>query len=469
MSSPSSHPVAAGETLSRIAKHYGKTLEELVEINQLKDPNKLAIGQVIQLEKPSEEDDVDTSVQVMFMDKLRHPIEGIKAMLKFDGKTQELVSATNGLLPLINTETVTSTVEVWVQNAQANWRKIGETISGESQQWLNMISPGIKFTADLLPHDQEAAKSKPFSPTNNKTATSTKNSTGKAIKDGHSVNQKTSSKNYNTIELSVDIPQDLMEYFKGYKDEPITEDDWEQARKLLDCDVNVLKAFAKVESGGRNAYWQLKKDGNVYVPAILYERHYFHRLTNGTHDKTDPDVSWKVGYLSKKHKDTSLMGMSNAQVHETLKDKKQREYTHDNRVDEDDVYSSYASAYLRLLKAYRLDKNAALKSCSWGKFQIMGENFALCDATSVASFVKTMCSGEQGQIKLLVGFIQNKPSVSIKDKSEKVIGHKKSLHQAVKDKDWHMIAYNYNGPNYAADGYHTKLEAAYEQYKKAST
>lgn len=79
-----------------------------------------------------------------------------------------------------------------------------------------------------------------------------------------------------------------------------------------------------------------------------------------------------------------------------------------------------------------------------------------------------MCSGERGQIELLTGFIQRKPSASIKDKSGKVVGHKKSLHQAVKDKDWHMIAYNYNGPNYAADGYHTKLEVAYQQYTKAS-
>ena len=49
-----------------------------------------------------------------------------------------------------------------------------------------------------------------------------------------------------------------------------------------------------------------------------------------------------------------------------------KDYTHDNLVDLDDVYHSSASSYLRLMNAYRLDKQAALQSASWGKFQIMG-------------------------------------------------------------------------------------------------
>ncbi len=41
------------------------------------------------------------------------------------------------------------------------------------------------------------------------------------------------------------------------------------------------------------------------------------------------------------------------------------------------------------------------------------------------------------------------------------------VRSGVKDKDWRMIAYNYNGPGYGADSYHVKLEAAYNDYKKA--
>jgi hypothetical protein len=462
MTKPLSHTAARGDTLGGIARFYKKTVQELVDINQIKNPNVLYIGQVIYLEPPLPPKD---TLQVMFMDKLRHPIEGIAAKLKLDGKEHLCQSNACGLLPELELAKLGAEVEVWVQNARQEWKKVGQTIANQGQKWMNVVSPSIKITHAFASHDPQAAKKK-TEPAHTADKPHDGKAKGTPVKDGSSVHKSKSSA-HNTIELSVDIPQDLIEYFKGYKDEPITEGDWQVAADRLKCDVNVLKAFAKVESGGRNAYWQLKKDGNVYVPAILYERHFFHRLTNGTHDKTDPDVSWKVGYLSKKHKGTSLIGLNNAQVHKTLKDKAQREYTHDNRVDEDDVYSSYASAYLRLIKAYRLDKNAALKSCSWGKFQIMGENHTICEQKEISGFVKTMCSGEKGQLRLLAVFIENKPAAPIRNANKKIIGRHKTLHHAVRDKDWRMIAYNYNGPGYEAAGYHVKLEAAYNEYKKA--
>lgn len=79
--------------------------------------------------------------------------------------------------------------------------------------------------------------------------------------------------------------------------------------------------------------------------------------------------------------------------------------------------------------------------------------------------VQTMSSGEKGQLELLKKFIKNNPAVAIKDASKKVIGYRKSLHQAVKDKDWHMMAFGYNGAGYEKWGYHTKMEAAYDRLK----
>ncbi|HRF96424.1 MAG TPA: LysM peptidoglycan-binding domain-containing protein, partial [Aggregatilineales bacterium] len=43
------HTVQAGDTLSSIAERYGTTLESLLAVNQLINPNILSIGQVIQL------------------------------------------------------------------------------------------------------------------------------------------------------------------------------------------------------------------------------------------------------------------------------------------------------------------------------------------------------------------------------------------------------------------------------------
>jgi hypothetical protein len=90
------------------------------------------------------------------------------------------------------------------------------------------------------------------------------------------------------------------------------------------------------------------------------------------------------------------------------------------------------------------------------------------DGKPASKKTRTCVGFESEQVNLLAGFIQSKPAISIKDKSGEMVGSKKSLHQAVRDKDWHMIAYNYNGPNYERDGYHTKLEAAYQQYRNAS-
>jgi len=372
------------------------------------------------------------------------------------------------LLPELELERLGSAVEVWVQNARKEWKKVGETVASKGQQWMGVVSPSIKLTHALAPHDVEAAKKK-YEPAHNPDKPHDGKAKGAPVKEG-SAAHKSQNSAHNTIELSVDIPQDLIEYFKGYKDEPIVEDDWKKARDLLGCDINVLKAFAKVESGGRSAYWRLKKDGNVYVPYILYERHKFSRLTKHQYDKVNPDVSWPQAYVraNKKivGKTVSSIGMTNEQVQGFLGDKKPHAYTHDNRVDEEqDTYNG--NTYLRLLNAHRLDKDAALKACSWGKFQILGENHKICNKPDLTDFVKTMCSGEKGQLALLTAFIDNNPAAPIRDANKKIIGWHKTLHQAVKDKDWRMMAYYYNGPDYEEGSYHVKLEAAYNGYQKA--
>ncbi|MDD4881534.1 MAG: N-acetylmuramidase domain-containing protein [Gallionellaceae bacterium] len=66
----------------------------------------------------------------------------------------------------------------------------------------------------------------------------------------------------------------------------------------------------------------------------MYERHYFHRLTNGKYSKKHPDIS------------NSLSG----------------------------GYGKFSAQYGKLERAFNLDPEAALKSASWGRFQIMGNN-----------------------------------------------------------------------------------------------
>ena len=438
MSTAVLYTVQPYDTLGRIATRAGKSVAELVEINHIANPNRLEVGQVIYFDKR-----YANSVQVMLMDVLRQPIDGLKTLLKFDGKTVEHVSDPSGLLPLISTEHITSKVEVFVQDSRKEWTKVAETMSGLGQQWLKLISPALKFDLPLLPHDAKAAETK-LIPASDKKKPSDGKAKGEPIKKDHPA-KKSVSKDHNTIVLDVDIPQDLIAYFKLYKDEPIGEDDWSTQARGLDCDANVLKAIARVESGGNAAFWKLNEDGKLHVPKILYERHKFSKWTQHRFDKTNPDISWPASYLPK-----ATLGMNNEQVQAYLKEKKLQEYTHDNYVDMEDVYQSPASSYLRLMNAFRLDKDAALKSVSWGKFQILGENHGECGAPTVSLFVETVCAGEKGQLSLLAGFIENK----------------KALHRAVKSKDWPNIALNYNGPKYRKYSYDTKLEAAYNEYKK---
>jgi len=43
------HTVVAGDTLSALAKHYGTTVEAIVEANGIKDPSLIVVGQVLNI------------------------------------------------------------------------------------------------------------------------------------------------------------------------------------------------------------------------------------------------------------------------------------------------------------------------------------------------------------------------------------------------------------------------------------
>lgn len=437
MSSAKTYTVQQGNTLAAIAKHFGKTVNQLMEYNGLSNPDVIHVGQVLKLELAPD----DLKFQTLFLDAFRQPIEGLEYLLKFDGKEAKAQTLANGLGAVVQTLSPSSMIEILVKRADNSWKKLGEVASGMGHKLATLVSPNIELqekSSKLQP------KEAPAKPQYNKQNPPPTQPQGKPIQPGHPAQTKKGT-SPNTVVLEVDIPQDLLDYFKLYKDTPITEDDWASVSRKLDCEPAVLKAIAKVESGGASAFWRLNKNDGLCIPKILFERHYFSRLTQGKYDETHPDISWPVGYLTQK-----TLGMNNAQVHEALKDKKEKKYTHDNHVDMDDVYQSKASSYLRLMNAYRLDKQAALKSASWGKFQVMGANYAACDVDSIERFVKTMCSGEQGQVELLAGFIQKN----------------KLLHDAVKKKDWAEIARNYNGPSFKTYKYDTQIQQAYNDIKK---
>ncbi len=190
--------------------------------------------------------------------------------------------------------------------------------------------------------------------------------------------------------------------FLEFFDESLIDDsDYLAAAALIGCEVAAIKAVSITETGSSGSYFI--KDGDDKTPAILYERHYFHNRTNGSYSSTHPEIS------------NSNPG----------------------------GYGAYSSQYKKLLKAYALDSTAALKSASWGRFQIMGSNHAAAGYATVEEFVSDISKSEKNHLKAFVNFIKADPVLS----------------SSIISKDWLKFALRYNGPN--QDGYDTRMEQNY--------
>jgi len=107
-------------------------------------------------------------------------------------------------------------------------------------------------------------------------------------------------------------------------------------------------------------------------------------------------------------------------------------------------YIGGAGEYSRLEKAMKINKTAALKSASYGMFQIMGFNHKHCGYDTIDDFVKDMNLSAEKQLQAAILFI----------KKMNLIGY-------MNDKNWKAFARRYNGPGYAVNKYDLKLEKAY--------
>jgi hypothetical protein len=114
-------------------------------------------------------------------------------------------------------------------------------------------------------------------------------------------------------------------------------------------------------------------------------------------------------------------------------------------------YVGGAGEYDRLEKAKKIDKLAALKSASWGEFQIMGFNHSVAGYGDVETFVTAMHEAGSNQLGGLMSYLK---------------GNNLIRHVQGDKKDWAALAKGYNGPAYAENKYDIKLAAAYDRYAK---
>jgi hypothetical protein len=141
-------------------------------------------------------------------------------------------------------------------------------------------------------------------------------------------------------------------------------------------------------------------------PQILFERHIFHRLTQGKYD--DGDIS-----------DATPGGYGPRGAHQ----------------------------YDRLAVAVSRDRTAALKSTSWGIGQIMGVNYSKAGFPSVEDMVAAMSESEDEQLATMGSFLESTGLLS-----------------SLQTHDWASFARGYNGPNYAINRYDIRLNGEYQKY-----
>ena len=183
----------------------------------------------------------------------------------------------------------------------------------------------------------------------------------------------------------------------------------EAAAALLGVEVAAIMAVNRIEAAGRG----FLADGRI---KILFERHIFYRELTKKHSTATAD-KWAA---EAPHICNKAPG----------------------------GYKGGTAEYPRFSRAFGIDADCAMKSCSWGAYQIMGFNHRQAGFKTVGEMVDALKTGENAQIMAFANFIKAD----------------KALHQALVKKDWPDFARRYNGPDYRRNAYDTKLADAYQRY-----
>lgn len=198
----------------------------------------------------------------------------------------------------------------------------------------------------------------------------------------------------------------------------LTIDHYRHAAEQLNCGVAAIRAVDEVES--RSSGFIMEEDDPHHgEPRILFERHIFHRLTKGRWS-VERDAGGSLIWSDISNPTRGGYGKPGGHQHD------------------------------RLARAVKLDREAALQSASWGRFQIMGFNWRACGYPTLQAFINAMYRSEADHLEAFVGFI----------KSQGLAGYLRR-HQ------WSSFARRYNGSSYAANSYHTKLANAYRRHANA--
>lgn len=111
-------------------------------------------------------------------------------------------------------------------------------------------------------------------------------------------------------------------------------------------------------------------------------------------------------------------------------------------------YGKESEQYPKLVRALAIDQTAALKSCSWGLGQVLGENHVAAGYDTVQAMVADFTLDEDNHLEAAIRFIKAN-----------------GLDDELRRHDWAAFARGYNGPGYRKNGYDTKLAAAFRKWQ----
>jgi LysM repeat protein len=424
---------APDETLVQISKIYGVGLDVLRNINAIRNENKLQVGQKIYLRK----EDV-LGLHALFLDTDRNPIGDQKYFLEFNGRVIQGVTGPDGRTKRIFTEQPSDEVRILIARLDGSPKHVTTVASGFRNKLVTILSPRYRADAktELDPASganeapQATVERKPiYQPGQRQPATTDKDELGPQVASTTTADKRP------LVKVTGDIP-DLDLFLDKFDGRQLCDADIKDAAARLKCEPGVIHAIAKQESS-TSSFFQI---GARSVPKILYERHLFRNFTKRKGESSSPYT-------------TKYPDICGEAYHRTRRDNKKHliDQVTKKLALPDDIYGpGGVSQYKRLLKAYQICPDAALRACSWGKFQILGNSFKAAGFATVREFVRAMSRNEVEHLEAFLKFAETKAL----------------LLAGLRQREFEMIAAGHNGKAWRTTNPHyaENLEKFYKEY-----
>ncbi len=181
---------------------------------------------------------------------------------------------------------------------------------------------------------------------------------------------------------------------------------------LRPMDIAIAADRLRVGDAVIYAVRDVEASGAPYIggrPTILFEPHRFSKATGHRYDASHPSISSRTW---------------NRKLYPASQD----------------------GRWTQLLDAAALDVDAGFASASYGAFQILGENYAVCGAIDPFAFAWQEAQTEADQLEHFIRFVEGN-----------------GLAKYLRAHDWAGFARRYNGSAYRANKYDERLAAAFER------